>query len=195
MSYWRSVRLKRPGARAPAAPCRERCATRRDSAGAPGRRTRTRRPTRAGATRPDPAPQAAEQKARGVAERHRHDRQAGRDRSRALVLVLMQPHPAFGIVVVEDAEVGVERHARRPRAMSRASCANVGGQRRRRQVVEVAARRLVAVGLAVPMTAEAQHADVHLAAAADDRHVGGHGAVDERAALVRRARAGRSSVR
>ena len=35
------------------------------------------------------------------------------------------------------------------------------------------------------MPAEAQHADVHLAAAAHDRHVRGHRTVDERAALIR----------
>ena len=40
------------------------------------------------------------------------------------------------------------------------------------------------VGLAVPVPAEAQHADVHLPAAADVRHVRRHRAVDEGAALV-----------
>ena len=44
--------------------------------------------------------------------------------------------------------------------------------------------RLVLVRLAVPVAAEAQHADVHLPAAADHRHVGGDRAVDERPALV-----------
>jgi len=34
------------------------------------------------------------------------------------------------------------------------------------------------------VAAEAQHADVHLAATAHDRHVGGYLAVDERAALL-----------
>ena len=42
----------------------------------------------------------------------------------------------------------------------------------------------VTVGAAVPVAAEAEHADVHLAAAAHRRHVGRHAPSIERAALV-----------
>src|SRR5206468_10846143 len=50
-------------------------------------------------------PYAAEQEPRSVAQRHRYDGRAGLERSNALVLVLMQAHPAFGIVVIQDTEI------------------------------------------------------------------------------------------
>jgi hypothetical protein len=56
--------------------------------------------------------QPAEQKPRRVADRDRHNRDPRRDRSLPFVLVLMQSHPAVGIVVIEDAQVGVDRHPR-----------------------------------------------------------------------------------
>ena len=95
----------------------------------------------------------------------------------------MQPHSAVCIVVIKDAQVGVERHARRSGRGVR-QVAQIVGQRRRRQAVEIGSRLLIPVGLPVPVAAQAQHADAHPAAAADDGHVGGDGAVDERAALL-----------
>ncbi len=68
------------------------------------------------------------------------------------------------------------------RAMPLASCAKSSGSGGAGEMVVVGAVRLVAVGLPVPVASEAQHADVHRAAAADHRHVGRHRAVDERAA-------------
>ena len=126
---------------------------------------------------------AAEQEPRGVAERNRHDREPGRQsRHRSRPCPGAAPS-GLGVVVVEDAEVGVERHPAAP-AISRGQRAKVVWQRRGRQTVEVGPRRLVPVRLAVPVAAQAQHADVHLPAAADDRHIGRHGAIDERAAFV-----------
>src|SRR5206468_6071913 len=52
-------------------------------------------------------------------------------------------------------------------------------QRRHGELIVIAAGLLVAIRHAVPMSAEAQHAHVHLAAAADDGHVARHLAVDE----------------
>src|SRR5262245_29017420 len=54
------------------------------------------------------APQAAEEKSRCVPERHGYDRVSGGKRCLALILVLMKPHAAVGVVVVEDTDVGVE---------------------------------------------------------------------------------------
>ena len=62
--------------------------------------------------------------------------------------------------------------------------AEVVGKRRHGLAVEIAASRLVLIGLAVPMTAETQHADVHRAAAAHDRHVRRRVAVQKREALL-----------
>jgi len=56
------------------------------------------------------APQPSKQKPRRVAERHRHHRDARPDRLRALVLVLVETHPAVGVIVINDAQVGRERH-------------------------------------------------------------------------------------
>ena len=130
------------------------------------------------------APHAAEEEPRRVAERHRHDRQSRRNRLGTLILVLVQPHAALRIVVVEDAEIGGEGHAG-GRGDPASKGGELVGQRRRREIVEVAARRLVSIGLPVPVSAETQHPDVHLSAAAYGRHVRGHGAVDERATLRR----------
>ena len=66
--------------------------------------------------------------------------------------------------------------------MSRAEIAKRRRQRRHGELVVVAARLLVAVRLAVPMPAEAQHAHVHLSAAADNGHVTRHRAIHQRAA-------------
>src|SRR4029453_5105754 len=76
-----------------------------------------------------------------------------------------------------------ERHPRRCRELA-CKGNEIRRQRRRRQVVEIASRRLVGVGLAVPVAAETEHPNVHLAAAAHDRHVGRHVAVDERATAI-----------
>ena len=76
---------------------------------------------------------------------------------------------------------GVKLHVRCRRDVPR-EIAELGRQWRHGQLVVVAARFLVAIRLAVPVSAEAQHADVHLAATADDRHVTRHRAVDQRAA-------------
>ena len=68
--------------------------------------------------------------------------------------------------------------------MSRASALKVSGSGGAGRWSKSLRRRFVLVGLAVPVAAETQHADVHLSAAADDRHVRGDGAVDEGAAFV-----------
>src|SRR5262245_52471377 len=107
----------------------------------------------------------------------------------------MQPHPAFGIVVIQDAEIRRERH---PGQRGELACDGneIGGQRRRRQVIEIASRRLVGVRLAVPVASYAEHPFVHLATAAYNQYVGrylaidqGATAIDERALTIDRQRA------
>ena len=67
-------------------------------------------------------------------------------------------------------------------AMSPRERAELVGNGRRGLAVEIRPDRLVAVRLAVPVPSQAQHADVHLAAAADDRDVRGDGTVHQEAA-------------
>ena len=135
----RNVRLKRPASASAGGAVREESGTRRDSAGAPGRRRRTRRPTRAANVSTDPAPQRRRTEiARCRRARSRPPAIPPSMRARAFVLVLMQPHPAVGIVVVEDAEIRVDvmPPPRRKLASQGPKCF---GQRRRRQAVEVRA--------------------------------------------------------
>ena len=56
--------------------------------------------------------------------------------------------------------------------------------RRHRRLVVVSARRLVLIGERIPVTAKARHADVHLAATADGRHVAAGGTVHDRATTL-----------
>ena len=91
----------------------------------------------------------------------------GTNRGRALVLVLVQPHPSVCIVDIDQADIWFDTHAGRSGDLL-CQLAQVRGQRRDRQSVEIRARGLVLVGVRVPMPAEAEHADVHLAAATHD---------------------------
>ena len=97
---------------------------------------------------------AAEKKARRIPERDGHYGHTRRQRGPAFVLVLMQSHPTVRIVVVENAEVGVETHADRPGNLGR-QVTKDRGQRRDLAVVVVGAARLVLVALAVPVPTQA----------------------------------------
>ena len=103
--------------------------------------------------------------------------------ARSFVLVLMQTHPSVGVVEVKDTEIGFDAHPRREPRFPRER-AKVRRQRRH-GVSHRSPRALVHMHtFCVPVPAKAQHPHVHLAAAAHDRHVGGDGAIDERAAAI-----------
>ena len=114
--------------------------------------------------------QPAEQESRAVADREGDHRRTRCQRLRALVLVLVQPHPARRGVPIDDAEVGEEVEAGGT-AGPGGDAGELGGQRRHRPAVDVRADVLVGVGPRVPVTPEAQHPDAHRMPAADDRRV------------------------
>src|SRR5688500_14462177 len=128
--------------------------------------------------------EAAEQKSRRVANRHRHHGNARADRLPPFILVLTPSHAAVPTAVVEDAEIGFEAHAGVRRDVLRQRT-KLRRRRRSRKAVEVVPRCLVLIRLCVPVTPEAEHSDMHLATAADDRYVGRHRSVDQRAAHIR----------
>src|SRR4029453_9370951 len=96
----------------------------------------------------------------------------------ALVLVLMEPHAAVGPIEVDQTDVG--------------TAGETGGMRERRRhlhppfrdrsdwrVVVIGPCRDVAIRERIPMPAEAGHADMHLAAAANRWHITAGGTVED----------------
>ena len=114
--------------------------------------------------------QPAEQESRAVADRQGDHRRTRFQRLRALILVLVQPHPARRGVPVDDAEVGEDVEASGT-AGAGGDAGEIRGQRRHRPAVDVRAGVLVGIGPRVPVTPEAQHPHAHRMLAANNRRV------------------------
>src|SRR6188508_2686526 len=102
----------------------------------------------------------------------------------AFVLVLMEPHAAIGPVEVDQADIRTAREAGVVRERGRHRHPLVR-DRSDWRVVVIGPGRDVAIRERIPMPAEAGHADMHLAAAADRWNIAAGGTVEDGAAASR----------